>query len=103
MKYNKLIRDKIPEKIKANGENYIIHIAGDDEYLEKIRKKLGEEIQEYLKNPCIEELADIEEVIRAISKFEFGGYDELERVRVKKAEELGSLEKRIVLDETERR
>jgi len=101
MKYNKLIRDKIPNKIEANGESCITHIANDNEYKEKLREKINEEVNEFLKDPCIEELSDILEVVYTIADFEFGGKDKLEQARVEKAEKRGGFEKRLILDETD--
>lgn len=101
MKYNKLIRDKIPEKIKANGESCTTHTANDNEYKEKLREKINEEVNEFLNNPSIEELADIAEVIYTIADFEFGGKDKLEQTRIEKFKKRGGFEKRLILDETD--
>ena len=47
MKYGKLVRDKIPEIILADGKKPITRIMDNDEYLQELDKKLNEEITEY--------------------------------------------------------
>ncbi|PIT90193.1 MAG: hypothetical protein COU22_03540 [Candidatus Komeilibacteria bacterium CG10_big_fil_rev_8_21_14_0_10_41_13] len=99
MQYNKLIRDKIPEIIKAKGKIASTHIANDSEYSEKLRDKLGEEIREFLESNEIEELADILEVIYALAEHLNITPEELEKIRAKKAEERGVFKEKIILEE----
>jgi len=99
MKYNKLIRDKIPEIIKQKGKIPIIHSADEDEYWKKLKEKLLEEVNEYLENPIKEELADILEVIETICEFKKIDKKELESIKKKKAEERGGFKDKIILDE----
>lgn len=97
MDYNKLVRDKIPEIIAAQGEKPIIRVMDDKEYITSLEKKLDEEVAEYHENKEIEELADILEVIYALCETQGHSVDELMRVYEKKHIERGGFSKRIFL------
>lgn len=100
MKYNKLVRDNIPEIIKARGEVPVTHVADDAEYWQKLKEKLQEEVDEFLKDESIGEVADILEVLDAIGDYKGFGKREVEEVKEKKANERGKFAKRIILDES---
>ncbi len=98
MKYNKLVRDKIPEIIKINdGKDCRIRILEDKEYLKQLNSKIKEETKEYLESGEIEELADIEEVIRAILNYKKVSLKQFDEIRKQKVEKRGSFKKRIYL------
>ena len=61
--------------------------------------KLDEELAEYHKDQNIEELADLLEVIRAVTVARGYSLEDLERVRAEKAAKRGGFEKRILLKE----
>ena len=98
-KYNKLIRDRIPEIIEKNGKTCITEVISDEEYLKMIDAKLDEELAEYHRDQNIEELADLLEVIRAAAIARGYTTDELEKVRAEKAEKRGGFEKKLLLKE----
>lgn len=100
MKYDKLIRDKIPEIITNKGGEPIIHIAEDKEYWAKLKEKLTEETKEFLKGENEEELADILEVLRAICDFKEIDWEDLEILRQKKVKKRGGFKNRIILEES---
>ncbi len=100
MKYHKLVRDKIPELITSKGEKVVTHIADEKEYEEKLIEKLEEEVVEFTSDRTSEELADILEVVYAIAEYNGVAKEKLEDIRLKKREERGGFEKRIILDET---
>ena len=101
MKYDKLVRDHIPEIIRAKGTTPISHVADTEEYRLKLREKLLEEVAEFLADPSAEEIADIQEVLFALADDLEISHDELERIRLKKAEERGTFKGRIILEETQ--
>ena len=100
MKYNKLVRDKIPEYIRKKGGTPLTHIAEEAEYWQKLKDKLFEEVEEFKKDENIEEFADILEVIDAIADHKGFDQAEVKQVRNKKAEERGRFKERIILDES---
>jgi len=96
MSYKKLVRDKIPEILKAKGIKSINHIADDREFEEALLDKLQEEVTEFIEDPCEEEMADIMEVIYAILKQKKYHFNDIEKLRRKKAKEKGAFCKRII-------
>ena len=96
--YNKLVRDKIPDIIKSNGEKTIIRRLDDYEYIHQLNIKILEEINEYLESGEVEELADLEEVLRAILDYKKISYSEFEEIRKEKVKKRGAFKKRIFLE-----
>ena len=99
--YYKLIRDKIPEIIQADGKTCITRILSDEEYVDALEKKLNEEVAEYQTDKNLEELADILEVLQTICIARGYTLEELETARAKKSKERGGFEKKIFLERVE--
>lgn len=95
--YNKLVRDKIPDIVLSEGKNCEFNILLDSRFIEELEKKLLEEINEYLGSKQIEELADIEEVLRAILRAKNVSKSDFENIIKKKEKERGGFKKRIFL------
>ena len=98
-KYNKLVRDRIPEIIESDGKTCVTETLPDARYLEMLDAKLNEELAEYQESKSLEELADLLEVLRAVVKARGWTWEELERVRSDKAAKRGGFEKKILLKE----
>ena len=99
-KYNKAIRDKIPEIIEKDSHTCNVKTLSDEEFLIQIEKKLSEEVVEYQNDKKPEELADILEVIYRIAHLRGISKEELEKIRIKKLEERGGFEKNLYLLDT---
>jgi predicted house-cleaning noncanonical NTP pyrophosphatase (MazG superfamily) len=102
--YNKLVRDKIPEIITANGEVPITRVLHDDEYEQALIEKIAEEQKELSQadttEQMMEELADIQATIRALAKH-IGSVEQLDKIELQKAAARGVFENRIFLVRTE--
>lgn len=95
--YNKLVRDKIPQIIETDGKKCEIRIADKEEHLKLLELKLKEEVEEFLLEKNLEELADITEVVFALA--DNLGYSEQDLLnkREDKKHESGGFEEGIVL------
>ena len=97
--YHKLVRDRIPEIIAADGKTCICETLSDEDYLYLLDQKLNEELAEYQEIKSLEELADLLEVIQAVVKARGWTLEELEQVRADKATKRGGFEKKLLLKE----
>ena len=97
--YNKLVRDRIPAIIAAAGKACVTDVLSEAEYLRMVDAKLDEELAEYHREPCLEELADLLEVVRAAAVARGYSWEQLEQVRLDKLAARGGFAERILLKE----
>ena len=104
--YNKLIRDKIPEIIKAAGEKPYLRRLNRKEYIKEIEKKVLEEAKELIeaknKKGVLNEIVDIQELIDVLTS-KVG----LTKLQIKiqqreKNKKRGGFKKRLFLIKTEK-
>ena len=99
-RHDKLVRDLIPDIIRASGRHASTHTADDVEYGTRLREKLAEEVEEYLADESIEEMADLFEVIDAILERQGWSRETVAAEQRRKREARGGFSQRIVLEET---
>lgn len=97
MVYNKLVRDRIPDIIRAQGEIPIFRVMEDEEYAYRLREKLMEEVQEFQNDENLEELADILEVVFALAESLGYSKEELMACCKEKHERRGGFQYKILL------
>ena len=95
--YRKLVRDRIPEIIEADGKTCICETLSSEDYLHLLDEKLNEELVEYQESKSLEELADLLEVMQAVVKARGWTVEKLEQVRAEKAAKRGGFEKKLLL------
>lgn len=98
-KYNKLVRDRIPEIIERSGKICSFITLSPESYLQMLDAKLDEELAEYHQEQNLEELADLLEVLYAAAQARGYSLEQLEEARREKAARRGSFEKKIFLQE----
>lgn len=96
--YNKLVRDNIPQIISQDGQKPCFSFLNDEDYKIELKKKLCEEVREYLDSENIEELADILEVIDALAVLNNSSLNKILKIKEEKAENKGKFEKKIFLE-----
>lgn len=98
--YNKLVRDKIPEIIAAEGRTAKLHVADEAEYRQKLKDKLREECDELIAGMDTGEVADVLEVLDALCDLNGWTMEEVQAVKAQKKEKRGGFSKRIILEES---
>lgn len=94
---DKLVRDRIPEMINADGKECRVRILNEDEYRIQLDRKLEEELQRYLRSGDVVELTGVVEVLRALVSASGMTADEFQEICQQKRERAGGFEKRLLL------
>ncbi len=97
----KLVRDKIPDIIRANGGTPHTVLLDDRAYALALQAKVHEEVEELLASEPdkrTEELADIVEVLHALAEHYGIDWDTVETVGLAKKHERGGFEGRVWLE-----
>jgi predicted house-cleaning noncanonical NTP pyrophosphatase (MazG superfamily) len=99
--YNKLVRDNVPAQIADRGEHFEIVRLEGDALIDALRRKLVEEALEALDanagTDLVGELADLQEVVKAIAKAIQVSPQDLEDERQRKRKKRGGFEQGYLL------
>jgi len=106
VKYNKLIRDRIPEIIKEAGWKPAVRILKKNEFLNAIKKKVFEEAEELIqardKKGIIDEIVDIQELLDVLT-LEIGlSKPKVKKLQTAKRKKRGGFKKRLFLIKEEK-
>ena len=99
--HNKLVRDFIPAIITQSGHTAHTRTLDKEDYLRCLENKLQEETGEYLSSPCMEEIADILEVIEAICAARNYDMQQVLSIKSEKRLKRGGFSDRIYLESVE--
>lgn len=102
--YKKLVRDRIPEIIEADGEVPVTRVLNEREYRQQLLEKLVEEAIELKDSDGdMGERADIAEVLKALDEVLGLNSTMIEEARAAKAATRGGFEQRIFLERADTR
>ncbi len=100
--YNKLVRDRIPEIIKADGKTPYTHILEEEEYIQRLKEKAVEESEELkeakTKDEVTEEIIDLYEIIDSLIDMLGLDKEEILKNQLEKAKKRGSFRDKIFLE-----
>jgi predicted house-cleaning noncanonical NTP pyrophosphatase (MazG superfamily) len=101
LKYNKLIRDRIPEIIKADGWKPKIRVLKNSEFFNAVKKKLQEEAGELMKakskKEILNEIIDIQELLDVLIHEIGVTKKQSKKMQDRKKKERGGFKKRVFL------
>jgi predicted house-cleaning noncanonical NTP pyrophosphatase (MazG superfamily) len=104
LEFNKLVRDRIPESIVARGESVVLMRLEGEALISALRRKLVEESLEVLdaknSDQIVEELADVKEVMLAITSRLDISDQKVEAARKRKGKSRGVFDSALMLART---
>ena len=97
--YDKLVRDRIPQILEKKNKEFVAYRVADCDYSLYLKRKLREEVEEFLESPSVHELADVYEVLSALLKDMDVTMADVRRERALKNDERGTFDQRWILAE----
>jgi predicted house-cleaning noncanonical NTP pyrophosphatase (MazG superfamily) len=94
----KLVRDRIPQIIEGGGGSCEYYIADPDEFKQRLCDKMTEELNEFIVDPCVQEAADMLEVLFALVALIGADFEDVLEAAHDKFEKRGGFKNRIVLE-----
>jgi predicted house-cleaning noncanonical NTP pyrophosphatase (MazG superfamily) len=97
----RLVRDRIPELLRAAGDDPRTSVLGDEEYDLALQARLHEEIAKMVAasdDRRTEALADVLEVLYALAEYHGLDWDTVEHVGLTRRHEKGGFEGRVWLE-----
>jgi predicted house-cleaning noncanonical NTP pyrophosphatase (MazG superfamily) len=99
--YRKLIRDKIPEIIKASGNEGKVTTLSNKKFEKELKKKLVEESKELAnvskKKDILNELADVLELVKSVAESHKIRFKTIEKFQKEKRIKRGGFKKKLFL------
>lgn len=96
-KFNKIVRDKVPEIIQASKKTCDVSYVSDKEAVEFLTKRIIQEAKDFQDGYKKEELANLYEVLDAIMNKKGWRKSEIDRLRNEKNKNKGSFKNNIIL------
>ena len=100
MKYDKIVRDRIPDLILSKGDTCKTWTCSETEAIEYLITKITEEAEEFRKSKDKNELADILEVLMYLSSKTGTLWTEVEELRRAKWIDRGGFSRNVILLES---
>lgn len=98
--HQKLVRDKIPQAIKATGDTGRFKILSPKAFEKELKKKLIEESKEVANasgDSVLDELADVLEIVKSIASHYKIRFSRVEKHQEEKRNKRGSFKKKLFL------
>jgi len=99
--YNKLVRDEIPKVIEEDGKKAKISKVSGMAFRQALENKMLEELKEWQQDYELEELADLYEVLRAMTEQAGHAFDDVERIADEKRKRRGGFFDGVCLERVE--
>lgn len=103
-RFDKLVRDKIPDDQRSHGDIIKLRTLNGAEYIEALKQKIIEESQEIdaaNREEAIKELADLQEVIDCLAEALNANKAEIADIQAAKRTKAGSFKERLFIETVE--